>query len=549
MKPLPRKMTSLLMVTIMVGAIFLVAAPSVSADTTTYGLGRLEVITGTVGDYPGASEKLSEAGDFIAIRFGDDTWFSVVYGTDGSPNYIHLRSHQKQYLGGATVVNTRGETVDKARPLPVIRNAGQALTTLIEFKDEGYQIGTGANQKTIGADNGLFDYKPKLGWLGQSTFQAGKREPIQKVVSLHTNWTRSEIEVDVDRELKVASVNFSLTATDLPYIYLDETAPDTPPVLENVTLTFHLEAQAVEREIEVPWFQVTVAKSQVTESVNSGLKRYTGTTINSTMKYDHFIDGWNYTQRDNGSRLMLSTFTSFATFIPKGVASWLKTQYLDEHLKDGNGRVEYDVDYEIDQTSGDELNYKEDPGRGGDQGQAGDQNGKAYDGKPDDKGQVKYRPEGEYLNKVQRIKRNQVTFNDNWERVARFSWVADVETTIDDQTTTENLTYQVHAIQPLQLYLAKADLAKQTDRLQEYRSRGIAKGIVMMGGYIYPAGDTLFHDPSFETATNLVEILDETGEGLQELLDDLAAIQLVQLFLVAGIAVGAISMTHRRLKR
>ena len=61
MKPLPRKLTSLLMVTIMVGAIFLVAAPSVSADTTTYGLGRLEVITGTVGDYPGASEKLSEA--------------------------------------------------------------------------------------------------------------------------------------------------------------------------------------------------------------------------------------------------------------------------------------------------------------------------------------------------------------------------------------------------------------------------------------------------------------------------------------------------------
>jgi len=71
----------------------------------------------------------------------------------------------------------------------------------------------------------------------------------------------------------------------------------------------------------------------------------------------------------------------------------------------------------------------------------------------------------------------------------------------------------------------------------------------VMGGYIYPAGDTLFHDPSFETATNLVEILDEAGEDLQDLLDELAAIQIVQLFLVAAIAVAAVGMTHRRLKR
>ena len=549
MQSFPSKLTSLLMVAVMVGAVFLVATPSVAAETASYDLGKLEVITGTVGEDPGASEKLNEAGDFIAIRFGDDSWFSVVYGTDESPNYIHMRSHQKQYLGGATVVKANGDTIDDARPIPVIRNAGQALTSLIEFQDDGYQIGFGDNRKTIGADNGLFDYKPKQGWQGHSTFQAGKREPIQKAVSLSTNWTRSDIEVDLDQERKAASVNFSLTATNLSYIYLNETAPDPLPVLENVTLTFHLQAQAVERDVEVPWFKVTVKQREAIDSQVADTRHYHGTTINSTMKYDHFIDGWNYTQRGNSTRLMLMTFTSFATFIPQGVEKWFKAQYLDEHLKEGNGMAEYEVDYEIDQDTGDETTYKEDGGRGGDNGDDGGDGSKDFDGKPDGKGKVKYRPEKDYLNKVQRIKKNQLTFNDNWERVARFSWVSEVDSTIDDDTTTENLTYQIHAIQPLQLYLAKADLAKKTDRLQDYQSRGIAKGIVVMGGYIYPAGDTLFHDPSFETATNLVEILDEAGEDLQDLLDELAAIQIVQLFLVAAIAVAAVGMTHRRLKR
>ena len=543
------RLTSLFVTAVMVFAAVMVAVPSMAAETTHYELGQLEIITGTVGDSTDAMEKLSEAGDFIAIRFGDDSWFSVVYGTDESPNYIHMRSHQKQYLGGATVLNVKGEIIDDAKPIPVIRNTGQALTTLVEFKDQGYQIGGGEHKKTIGTDNGLFDHKPKLGWQGHSTFQAGNREPIQKAVSLFTNWTRSDIEMDLDKEQQVANVNFSLTATNLSYLYIDETAPETLPVLENVTLTFHLQAQAVEKEIDVPWFDVTVERSEVVDSASGGVKHYSGTTINSTMKYDHFIDGWNYTQRDNSSRLMLLTFTSFATFIPQGVAKWFKSQYLEQHLEDGNGMAEYYVDYEIDQTTGDEQTYRKDPGRGGREGQKAGRDEDKQGGKPDEQGKVKYRPDGEYLNKVQRLKKNEFAFNDNWERVARFSWVSDVETTIDDQTTTENLTYQIHAMQPLQLYLAKADLVKQTHRLDDYRSRGIAKGIVVMGGYIYPAGDTLFHDPTFETATNLVAIVEAAGDSLQKVLDDLAAIQLVQVALVAVIAMGAVALTHKRLKR
>ncbi len=544
MNPLSNKLSSAFVVTLMVAAGFLALAPAVAGEARHYELGELEIITGSVGDFPGAGEKLTENGDFIAIRFGNDTWFSVVYGTENEPNYIHMRSHQKRYLGGATVENEKGRTVQEARSIPVVRHVGQALTTLVEFKDDGYRIGFGQNKKTIGAENDLFDYLPRIGYTGHSTFQENKHEPVQKVVSLNTAWELTDKQVNIDREAQTADISFSLTATNLSYIYIDEEAPDELPVLEEVTLTFNLQAQAVQKDVDVPWYRVTVKRSEVTSSRSDGTRHYNGTAIDTSMKYDHLIDGWDFTERDNRSKIMLLTFTTFATFIPNGVADWMKAQFFDEHLSDGTGMVEYETDYEIDQETGEHRDYQDDPGRAGDEGNDGKDNGK-----PDDNGKVKYRPDEEYLNKVQRIKKNRISFNDNWDRAARFTWISDVETTIDGNTTNETLTYQIHAMQPLQLYLAKVDLVKKTDRVEEYRSRGIAKGIVMMGGYIYPAGDTLFHDPGFEAATTLVNIIETAGAALQNLLDSLAAVQLLQVALVAIVAIGAVNLTHKRLKR
>jgi hypothetical protein len=65
---------------------------------------------------------------------------------------------------------------------------------------------------------------------------------------------------------------------------------------------------------------------------------------------------------------------------------------------------------------------------------------------------------------------------------------------------------------------------------------------VLLGGYVYPAGNALLHDPTFEISALLAEI----GTGLQTLLAKLGLLQLAEL---AAVAVLAIALTIRGRRR
>lgn len=535
MHPIPKPLTALLAATLLLAG-SLGLAGVVTGETERYDLGKLEVITGTVGDDNGTRYRLQEDGDFIAVRFGGDSWFAVVYGTDKTPNFIHMRSFQLRYLGGATITNERGRVINDNQPLPTAHIAGQALPALVEFKDEGYDRPF-FGAEDVGAGNGLFDFMPVAGARGIGAFNPNWAEPIQKAVDLRTAWTlhhNSSTDVVIDEADRSAELTFALSAYDLPYVYVRDGTP-SGEVLDEVTITFHLTVRAVQKNIEMPWYEVEVDGDNVRHSERVANHTLNGTAIEATMKYDHLIDGWDYQERDNSSRLMLTTYTAFSTFIPNGVAKWMRSQFLENHLPDATGALAYETDYEIDQDTGDASAYG---ARGGDAGR--DDSG-TNDSRPDDRGRVKYRADKQMVNRIQRVATNRLDFNDNWDRVARFQWVSDVESTVNGTTTNETFMYQVHAMQPLQLFMYRHD----PDRLQEIRDRGVVRGIVVQGGYIYPAGDTVFHDPSFEVGTVLVEL----GNDLQSLLNKLGVLQIVELVAVGGLAVALVARSRRRIAR
>ena len=495
--------------------------------------GEFEVHAGTVADHAEAREKLGEQGDFIAIQLGADTWFAVVYGTEEYPNSIHMRSWQLRYLGGATVVGPDGGVIAPETPLPVVRVSGQALPLLLEFHDSGYESTKFGMGKTVGGGNGLFDFQPRPGFYGVGILERNgmhHHEPAMKMVDLNTAWTPvfdPESDVSIDTENRTVEVSFGLTARNLPYIYVDEEQPEIPEVLEEVTITFRLTVSLVEKTIEVPWYRVTVSRDGVEASERDGERTFSGRAVESHLKYDHYLEGWDYRERGEDSRLMLLTFTFFATFVPNQAAQWMSQQFIDQHLSDGAGRAEFETDYEIDQQTGEERHFAPGPD---------DEDGE--DGRPDKHGKMKYRAREAFENRVQRLRTNSIEFHDNWDRAGKLTWVSNVSVTVDGNVTEEPLYHQLHAMEGVQSFMDR----ENPDRLRELRSDGHVSGIVLLGGYVYPAGDALLHDPTFEVSALLAEI----GTGLQTLLAKLGLLQLAEL---GAVAVLAIALTIRGRRR
>ncbi|MDP6846355.1 MAG: hypothetical protein QF366_01765 [Candidatus Poseidoniia archaeon] len=494
---------------------------------------EFEVHVGTVAEHDEARDKLGEQGDFIAIQLGADTWFAVVYGTEEYPNAIHMRSWQMRYLGGATVVGPEGGVITPETPLPVVRASGQALPLLLEFQDSGYEASkSGMHRENVGGGNGLFDFQPKPGFHGVGILDGGlgQHEPVMKMVNLNTVWTPvfdPESDVSIDEENRTAQVSFALTARDLPYIYVDEDQPETPEVLEEVTITFRLTVSLVEKSIDVPWYRVTVSRDGVEASERDGERTFSGRAVESHLKYDHYLEGWDYRERSEDSRLMLLTFTFFATFVPNQVAQWMNQQFIDQHLTDGAGRAEFETDYEIDQQTGEERHFA--PGQDDEAGE---------DGHPDKHGKMKYRAREAFENRVQRLRTNSIEFHDSWDRAGKLTWVSNVSATVGNSTTEQPLYHQLHAMEGLQSFMAK----ENPDKLQDIRADAHVSGMVLLGGYVYPAGDALLHDPTFEVSALLAEI----GTGLQTLLAKLGLLQLAEL---AAVGVLAIALTIRGRRR
>jgi hypothetical protein len=450
-------------------------------------LDKIRLETGTTTEFGG--------GDYVAVNMTDGdsaAWFGIVYGNPENPNAPTLVGAYIRYLGGATVRDENGGMMIGTVPIPVLTVFAQQLDALIEFNDTGLPDGHGGR---YGADNGVFDF---YGNRSLDNFSLWAVEPVYKIIDLKdVAWSLGDITTEIDEANGTKHYDLALTATDLMYSKIWDNQPATNPdgsrngtvddgVVSKIELVFHIDASAKQMEAAVPWYDVRIdGGNNIISSQEAGTKNYTGISVDAAFKYDHIIEGWDYTAQSNTSKLMLENVVFFGTYIPGIVQKWIDAQFVGSGIAGGAGNVYY-------QASGSDAVTSDLP----------DQSTK--------------------------VQKNSIEYRDNWQRVGQITWVSNV--TVDGNE--EQMYYQVHAgddINDVKDFQAPAD--------------GEVVGIAVIGGYVYPAGSDIVHDPTFEAGAMQLALVSDISPGLIVLLFVSAAV-------ICGMAlVTFVAVRHRSRKK
>ncbi len=449
-------------------------------------LDRIQLQQGATKEFGG--------GNFVAINMtqGDNAaWFGVLYGTMENPAPITLVGAYVRYLGGAEVTDENGGMMLPAVPIPVLTVFFQQLDALIEFNDTGY---ISQNLTRLGAENALFDF---AGNRSMDNFGINSCEPVYKVLELKQGWQLSEIKETVDVENSSKHYEFSLSAQDLLYskVFDNKEGSRNPDgsragtvedgMVENLEFDFHVDAVAQTMTADVPWYQVSVnSQNQIIDSKQVESRTYTGVSVNAAFKYDQIIEGWDYDSQSSTSKLMLENIVFFGTFVPSIVQQWIDAQFIGKSIPNGDGSVSY----------------------------------RPY-GKDQDSSAI---PE-----ESTKVAKNKIEFKDNWQRVGTLEWISNV--TVDGHD--DIMYYQIHAGSRL-----------DGDTLWAQSKEGEVKGLVAVGGYIYPAGSNIMHDPTFASSTFLAQINGKEAGIILLLLMMGAVIACVS-------AVVVVSIFHRKSRR
>lgn len=435
-----------------------------------------------------------DGGDYVALNMtkGDSTaWFGVVYGNDTHSNSVTIVSAHLRFLGGAEIRSEDGGIMIPATGIPVLTVYIQKLAALIEFSDTGY-LEPWENE-LVGADNGVFDFKNTGD--GITDFGVGSVEPVHKIVDLNRSWDISEITETDTLGTTEKEWEFTLSAKNLlydkiwdnkPAVNEDGSRPGLPSdgKVHDVAFTFHIGTQIDEFNVSVPWYRVTYGEGGIVDSEEIEPRVYEGTSLTTEFKFDHWIKDWDYQSEEN--LLMLETVTAFGTFIPDIVQSWLGVEYFNE-TEDAAGVAE------IETFTGGEADMM------------------STDGIPD----------GSH-----RLAKDSIVFRDNWQKVGEMTWVSNV--TVDNNE--EDMYFQIHAGENIHWL---------TDE-----ENGYVNGIIFIGGYIYPMGHDIFHDPAY-TAHALFLDIGVVFAPIANLLDFAQTSILVSLAAIVG---AVVFFGYRRIK-
>jgi len=412
---------------------------------------------GIPGGGKGYIEKLSGntflfgGGEYVGIRFVrsiagkdiQDALFSVIWGNQTNPNSIVIYSEITRYLGAANVSDVYGGLVARRYPITVKTIWVQKLEDIFEYYDaNGDEVADYSRDYT-----GLF-YKDYL-W----------HEPVYKMVSLNTSWTKGEITGGLNPEGTNGSWTFSLTAENLNYKQIAESLNTTGDnMLNRLTFTFHLEANLVNVTAKVPYFKVTVNATDSYDIVDSEkieVKEFNGTRIDYGVKYDHEILGWDVDARNPNARLLLEWHAVVGNYIPGNVAEWMKEKILSK-IQGGTGQA-------VAVTPEGNVTLTE---------------SSAATGRP-------------ILQKI--LKPARLHLLDDWQKIGSLTWMTEVDVTKTEGDTpvTMNMTAQIQGHKRLQL---------------QFPNGGLYNGFAMLAGYSYPAGYKIYHDPEVTASVNIMDI-------------------------------------------
>lgn len=427
-------------------------------------------------------EDVLGGGNFIGVNNEDnDAMIGVLYGTEENPNNIYVVSIFTRYLGTADIYDEDGNLIWENKPIPVRTLYAQRFDTIYEYNDRD--------------ENGIWDSR-RINLNDDEENQT--REPVYKKVPLRTAWTPSEVNKTTNDN---GSVEWSLklTAEDLRYRSPIFNIPvDRQNKLEKVELTFHLNARREDvTRNNVPVFNVDVSGGEgdwhVDESEYLETRSYNGTSVKANAKFDHLIEGWDFVGRNTEPSLLMSTEIIYMNALSPA---------MSEHLVDlvtngiGNGTAEYETD------EGEEIVEEEDL-------------------EEDDSEEPVISTENNEA--PQLVRKNRIGFSDNWQRVGWFRWVSNV--TVDG--VDDEMFFQVYYGRHFQGMSVSGSL---------YSGMGI------IGGFSYPGGSSIYHDPSI--SVDAFDIEDQSSKGDGEHEDP--AIRIGIVMLAAGaviIVIGIVALT------
>ena len=386
--------------------------------------------------------QLMGGGDYVFIKFNEDSVFGVIYGTEENPNSIVTIALHTRYLGGAEVYDENGASLGEPVPIKVLTILSHKLDDVFEFNDTN--------------EDGICNYK-RLG-PGMKRKSSIVHEPIYKKVSLETTWKRSDITETTKKGGNERTWEFSLKAENLKYEAVgdSESIQDDVEneVLEKIEFTFHLEAKLVNiNDAIVPMYDVRVKRGDnsydIIDSNKIEDKTISGKKGKYKVKYGHEIDGWDFDQSNENPFLLIEQHAVVGNLISDKANKWLKKQFIEQINGEGNVIVE------------DEEGRKTFPGK-------------------DAMEENKFNDRIGDNAKPRKMKSKYIEFGGNWEKIGRFNWVSNV--TVDGEEREMYAQFQG---------IVKLDF-KNNDGNYFY-------GFAVLAGLSYPGGQNIYHDPEMSS--------------------------------------------------
>src|SRR5213596_1399008 len=257
-------------------------------------------------------------GDFVGVKAGDAV-FGVRYGTTAHPNDVVIFAEYKRFLGGADIVDARGDHL-ATRGIPVYTVLAQSLSRFIEFR----QVNA-----TDGFDLTSFDHIFPVPLT---------RNVPMKGLSFNTSWTLTGPTNETVEG--VTYVNFTVSATNLTYARVANNTSVGDGKLNRVAFTFHLTVDTKDKTLQVPWYRVTVDdadRSAIRHVEFLGYRNVTGPAVSMAAKYDHDIEGWDFAYPQD--KLALETHLIVGNYIHERTAMFIHDAYPSEHADDGTTTI------------------------------------------------------------------------------------------------------------------------------------------------------------------------------------------------------------------
>ena len=416
------------------------------------------------------STTILGGGDQFLVKFGEDAAFGMVWGNEEIENSVYFVAIKARYLGFAQVYDGDGEILQEDYSLKVYTMYAVKLDSIVEFDDID--------------ENGVLQYQRTYNEAESEFTTYGGPEPTPKKVDLSAAWTASEVQ-PADKD-GVKSWEFSLTASNLTYTMLDENATEDAGdgVLNSLTLTFHLEASAVQVDnATLPQWRITVTTGPLGAMTFLYPERIddlqvSGDMIRYEVKWDQEIEGWDFDPANENPMLLMEMHNIVGNWMPQLMMKWMDARMLSFMNAIGVMNCE--------STEG-ELDVNETTG---------------------------------VLPTVKKLTATQLTFGSDWTRIGLLTWVDDA--VVDGEPA--EVKAQVMAGHRV---LAFGEGATRFE------------GFVTLTGLSFPGGGLIVHDPTF-SADVLVDVTlpsDEKMPGII-LLGIAAAVLVIVVIAIAVLATG-----------